>query len=141
MSRVWVVVYCLWVITWLIGIYSLVCEMACIYMIKCFILWLTLLQMREVLEVNRKKMILLHSLPGLVFFLLGFYPRAMAHVLFWLLVYHQLLLCPCTYFCIGIVVCLIPLLCPFEQLYGVRFILQDCAIIFLCDASLIRVIN
>jgi len=74
-------------------------------------------------------------------FLLGFFPRVMTHVLFWLLVYYQLLLCPCTYFCIGIVVCLVPLLSPFEQLYGVRFILQDRTIIFLCDTSLIRVIN
>jgi len=41
----------------------------------------------------------------------------------------------------GIMVCLVSLLSPFEQRYGVRFILQDRAIIFLCYASLIRVIN
>jgi len=41
----------------------------------------------------------------------------------------------------GIVVCLVSLLSPLEQLHGVRFILQDRAIIFLCDTSLIRVIN
>jgi len=43
---------------------------------------------------------------------------------------------------IGIVVCLVSLLFSFEQLYGVRFILQDCAIILFCvTPPLIRVIN
>ena len=41
----------------------------------------------------------------------------------------------------GIMVCLVSLLFPLEQLYGVRFVLQGRAIIFLCNTSLIRVIN
>jgi len=65
----------------------------------------------------------------------------MAHVLFWLLVYYQLLLCARLISVFGIVVCLVSLLSPFEQLYGVRFIIQDRAIIFLGDTSLIWIIN
>jgi len=46
------------------------------------------------------------------------------------------------YFVFGIVVCLVSLLFSFEQLCGVRFILQDRAIILFCvTPPLIRVIN
>jgi len=46
------------------------------------------------------------------------------------------------YFVIGIMVCLVSLLSSFEQLYEVRFILQDRAIIlFNVTPPLIRVIN
>jgi len=94
--------------------YTLAYPFACLvalYVVLLFLRWSSIYwceQMREVLEVNREGMIPLHSLPGLDFLLFGLFPRAMAHVLFWPLVYYQLLLNPCTYFYIGILVCLFP---------------------------------
>jgi len=49
--------------------------------------------MREALKVNRKEMILLHSPFGFdIVFCLGFFAKAMAHVLLYSLVLYLLLL-------------------------------------------------
>ena len=153
MSRVWVLVYYLQVITWLVGLcilekyeqlfFTLAYLFGCLIVVCVVLLllrWSSIYwceHMREVLEVNREVMIPLLSIFGRdSSFLVGLRPMYCFTLGFiWFSV--NLLL----HFVFGIVMCLVSLLSLFEQLYGARFILQDRAIIFLCDAYLIRVIN
>jgi len=144
MSRVWVLVYCLRVKTWF-GLYMFICLWNSMYLYDkmsytlaypfclfgCFVCGSSLLrwssicwceQMREVLEVNKEGMISLHSLPRLDFFYLSFslWLWPMYCFGFWCIINYCYV--PVLIFVFGIVVCLVPLLYPFEQLHGVRFI-------------------